>query len=89
VNPKVYLFFSLFNLFDKVCWWLFVFCYSLIWIGFLRLCWLWQVKRFQEAQDCLLPMGVTSENVAHRFSVTRQEQDQAAVSAIDLLRGIF
>jgi acetyl-CoA acyltransferase 1 len=34
-------------------------------------------------------MGVTSENVAHRFGVTRQEQDQAAVSAIDLLRGLF
>ena len=32
-----------------------------------------------EAQNCLLPMGVTSENVAHRFNVTRQEQDQAAV----------
>ncbi|KAL9406969.1 hypothetical protein Peur_003941 [Populus x canadensis] len=40
-----------------------------------------KVKRFQEAQDCLLPMGVTSENVAHRFSVTRQEQDQAAVDS--------
>ncbi|KAF7127195.1 hypothetical protein RHSIM_Rhsim11G0138800 [Rhododendron simsii] len=34
-----------------------------------------------QAQDCLLPMGVTSENVAHRFSVTRQEQDQAAVDS--------
>lgn len=33
-----------------------------------------------QAQDCLLPMGITSENVAHRFGVTRQEQDQAAVS---------
>lgn len=33
-----------------------------------------------QAQDCLLPMGITSENVAQRFSVTRQEQDQAAVS---------
>lgn len=37
-----------------------------------------------QAQDCLLPMGVTSENVAHRFGVTRQEQDQAAVSQVDL-----
>ncbi|KAJ6713062.1 hypothetical protein OIU79_009122 [Salix purpurea] len=35
-----------------------------------------KVKHFQKAQDCLLPMGVTSENVAHRFSVTRGEQDQ-------------
>ncbi|XP_011020688.1 PREDICTED: 3-ketoacyl-CoA thiolase 2, peroxisomal-like isoform X2 [Populus euphratica] len=35
-----------------------------------------KVKDFQKAQDCLLPMGVTSENVAHCFGVTRQEQDQ-------------
>ena len=39
-----------------------------------------QVKEFAKAQDCLLPMGVTSENVAERFGVTREEQDQAAVS---------
>ena len=39
-----------------------------------------QVNNFQKAQDCLLPMGITSENVAHRFGVSRQEQDQAAVS---------
>ncbi|KAB5573163.1 hypothetical protein DKX38_000357 [Salix brachista] len=40
-----------------------------------------KVKHFQKAQDCLLPMGVTSENVAHRFSVTRGEQDRAAVDS--------
>ncbi|XP_058101288.1 3-ketoacyl-CoA thiolase 2, peroxisomal [Magnolia sinica] len=40
-----------------------------------------KVKSFQQAQDCLLPMGVTSENVAHRYGVTRQEQDQAAVAS--------
>lgn len=40
-----------------------------------------QVNEFQKAQDCLLPMGITSENVAHRYGVTRQEQDQAAVSS--------
>ncbi|GAB2295717.1 3-ketoacyl-CoA thiolase 2, peroxisomal [Dionaea muscipula] len=40
-----------------------------------------RVKDFLQAQDCLLPMGVTSENVAHRFGVTRQEQDQAAVES--------
>jgi hypothetical protein len=39
-----------------------------------------QISAFQKAQDCLLPMGITSENVAHRYGVTRQEQDQAAVS---------
>ncbi|GMH08012.1 hypothetical protein Nepgr_009852 [Nepenthes gracilis] len=40
-----------------------------------------RVKDFSHAQNCLLPMGVTSENVAHRFNVTRQEQDQAAVES--------
>ncbi|CAK7336221.1 unnamed protein product [Dovyalis caffra] len=40
-----------------------------------------KVKNFLKAQDCLLPMGVTSENVAHYFGVTRQEQDQAAVDS--------
>lgn len=40
-----------------------------------------KVKQFQQAQDCLLPMGITSENVAHRFGVTRQEQDQTAVES--------
>ncbi|KAF8402058.1 hypothetical protein HHK36_013010 [Tetracentron sinense] len=38
-------------------------------------------KIFAQAQDCLLPMGITSENVAHRYGVTRQEQDQAAVES--------
>nr|GMD74453.1 3-ketoacyl-CoA thiolase 2, peroxisomal [Ipomoea batatas] len=40
-----------------------------------------RVSTIQQAQNCLLPMGVTSENVAHRFGVTRQEQDQAAVES--------
>ncbi|KAJ7004735.1 hypothetical protein D5086_007382 [Populus alba] len=40
-----------------------------------------KVEDFQKAQDCLLPMGVTSENVAHCFGVTRQEQDQVAVDS--------
>ncbi|KAF8388357.1 hypothetical protein HHK36_027023 [Tetracentron sinense] len=40
-----------------------------------------KVKIFAQAQDCLLPMGVTSENVAHRYGVTRQEQDQAALES--------
>lgn len=39
-----------------------------------------QVETFAEARDCLLPMGITSENVAQRYGVTRLEQDQAAVS---------
>ncbi|XP_073012427.1 3-ketoacyl-CoA thiolase 2, peroxisomal-like [Typha latifolia] len=40
-----------------------------------------KVNSFQQAQDCLLPMGITSENVAHRYGVNRQEQDQAAVES--------
>lgn len=40
-----------------------------------------RVKELAQAQDCLLPMGITSENVAHRFGVTREEQDQAAVES--------
>lgn len=39
------------------------------------------MDKFAQARDCLLPMGITSENVAQRYGVTRQEQDQAAVSA--------
>jgi len=37
---------------------------------------------FEQAQNCLLPMGITSENVANRFGVSRKEQDLAAVSWI-------
>lgn len=40
---------------------------------------------FAQAQSCLLPMGITSENVAGRFGVTRKQQDEAAVSRIHFL----
>lgn len=40
-----------------------------------------KLETFEQARDCLLPMGITSENVALRFGVTRQEQDQAAVES--------
>ena len=30
------------------------------------------------AMDCTIPMGITSENVAERFSVSREQQDQLA-----------
>ncbi|XP_058095089.1 3-ketoacyl-CoA thiolase 2, peroxisomal-like [Magnolia sinica] len=40
-----------------------------------------KLERFPQAQDCLLPMGITSENVAQRFGITREEQDQAAVAS--------
>ena len=35
----------------------------------------------QQAQDCLLPMGITSENVAERFHVGREVQDAFAVDS--------
>ncbi|KAL3695666.1 hypothetical protein R1sor_009742 [Riccia sorocarpa] len=38
-----------------------------------------KIQTCQQAADCLLPMGVTSENVAARFKVTREEQDKAAL----------
>ncbi|KGN58339.1 3-ketoacyl-CoA thiolase 2, peroxisomal [Cucumis sativus] len=34
-----------------------------------------------QARDCMLPMGITSENVAQQYGVTREEQDQAAVES--------
>ncbi|KAJ6334299.1 hypothetical protein OIU78_011236 [Salix suchowensis] len=40
-----------------------------------------RVEIFQQARDCLLPMGLTSENVAQRYGLTRQDQDQAAVES--------
>eukprot|EP01018_Ginkgo_biloba_P026132 Gb_22382 [translate_table: standard] len=33
----------------------------------------------QKVQDCLLPMGITSENVAGRYGISREDQDEAAV----------
>lgn len=33
----------------------------------------------QQAKDCLLPMGITSENVAKKWGVNRKEQDEVAV----------
>ncbi|XP_031502022.1 3-ketoacyl-CoA thiolase 2, peroxisomal-like [Nymphaea colorata] len=40
-----------------------------------------RVNEHIQAQNCLLPMGITSENVAHRYAVTRQEQDRASVES--------
>lgn len=33
------------------------------------------------ARDCLIPMGITSENVAERFGVSREKQDAFALSS--------
>ncbi len=35
----------------------------------------------QEAEDCLLPMGITSENVAKQWGITREEQDTFAAES--------
>jgi len=35
----------------------------------------------KEAADCLTPMGITSENVAAEFGISRSEQDQFAVQS--------
>ncbi|PVF96019.1 thiolase [Serendipita vermifera] len=40
-----------------------------------------EVQTNQESADCLLPMGITSENVAAQFKVTREEQDDFAASS--------
>lgn len=35
----------------------------------------------QEAEDCLIPMGITSENVAKDFNISRQLQDEFAAKS--------
>lgn len=37
-----------------------------------------KILAHQPAADCLLPMGITSENVVSKFSVTRESQDELA-----------
>jgi len=39
------------------------------------------VKMNMSALNCLIPMGITSENVSSRFNVTRAEQDAFAVES--------
>ncbi|NP_001072686.1 3-ketoacyl-CoA thiolase, peroxisomal [Xenopus tropicalis] len=36
---------------------------------------------FSKARDCLIPMGITSENVAERFGITREKQDSLALAS--------
>lgn len=40
-----------------------------------------ELSENQDAADCLLPMGITSENVAKDFGITREAQDRFAVSS--------
>uniref|UniRef100_A0A8C2ZCM1 Acetyl-CoA acyltransferase 1 n=1 Tax=Cyclopterus lumpus TaxID=8103 RepID=A0A8C2ZCM1_CYCLU len=34
-----------------------------------------------KARDCIIPMGITSENIAERFGISREKQDAFAVSS--------
>lgn len=40
-----------------------------------------KVLSCQEAEDCLVPMGITSENVAKDFGISRQVQDEFAANS--------
>ncbi|KAJ8010955.1 hypothetical protein DPEC_G00080530 [Dallia pectoralis] len=47
-----------------------------------------------KARDCIIPMGITSENVAERFGVSREKQDAFAFSSQQKatqaqIRGVF
>ncbi|KAH7311859.1 Thiolase, N-terminal domain-containing protein [Rhexocercosporidium sp. MPI-PUGE-AT-0058] len=35
----------------------------------------------KDARDCLMPMGITSENVAERYGIGRKEQDEFALAS--------
>ncbi len=39
------------------------------------------VKQSQEAEDCVQPMGWTSENVSHDFGISRTEMDRFAAES--------
>lgn len=40
-----------------------------------------KVLSCQEAEDCLIPMGITSENVAKQYNITREAQDKFAAES--------
>ena len=40
-----------------------------------------EITASQEASDCMLTMGETSENVSKQFNVTREQQDTYAVES--------
>lgn len=35
----------------------------------------------EKARDCMIPMGITSENVAEKYGITREKMDQLAVES--------
>ncbi|PFH53249.1 hypothetical protein AMATHDRAFT_54944 [Amanita thiersii Skay4041] len=40
-----------------------------------------EILENKEAEDCLIPMGITSENVAKDYGITREVQDKFAVAS--------
>ncbi|KAK9396035.1 3-ketoacyl-CoA thiolase peroxisomal [Crotalus adamanteus] len=40
-----------------------------------------RIMDFSKARDCLIPMGITSENVAERFDISRGKQDAFALAS--------
>lgn len=40
-----------------------------------------KTSEVQDARDCIMKMGLTAENVAERYGVSRQEQDEFAVAS--------
>ncbi|KAL7976454.1 hypothetical protein Chor_008403 [Crotalus horridus] len=40
-----------------------------------------RILDFSKARDCLIPMGITSENVAERFGISRGKQDAFALAS--------
>uniref|UniRef100_G3Q820 Acetyl-CoA acyltransferase 1 n=1 Tax=Gasterosteus aculeatus aculeatus TaxID=481459 RepID=G3Q820_GASAC len=40
-----------------------------------------RVTEVDKARDCIIPMGITSENIAERFGVSREKQDAFALSS--------
>lgn len=39
------------------------------------------IRRSKEAEDCMMPMGWTSENVSRDFNITRQQMDEYAAES--------
>jgi len=35
----------------------------------------------EKTRDCMIPMGITSENVAEKYGITREQMDQLAVES--------
>lgn len=40
-----------------------------------------KIMDFEDAKNCLIPMGITSENVAERYGITREQQDRFSMAS--------